>query len=1130
MDDERDASIEHRSDCEPLLELATPHIYHRNLFRVLGLPINATPKDVQRQQNRRKMQVKLGLTSSNGFGGHLALDPPPTEEDIRNAMERLHCPMDRLLDEVFWFWPTQGDASSDSALKALEQGDLKQAADVWMPLAKVAGEGHIATHNLAVLAHLIALDYEGRLATSDLTEKDRKRLADLWGRGFARWKKVFEGEDFWSVVKSRVRDLNDIQLTTGFVRRVRSMLPTALLLINAKLAYGAAERGDSNLAQRHIRLLREAGFGDGLADQAIREAIKPIRNQIKTAIDNARSRWTSKTHQGNRHVRDLYEHAKGLLAIVDAIFPEGDLTRGGLHNMVAEAMLEGQITFGSKTNDWQECIKLLELAQEFAPGDTVQSKLSENIDILQKNAESANDWCAPGYWDLPEETIAELEAIRAQTQAGNYEGAILALAIMDPKIGKPLRRCMAFSLSHRGSQMANQGLEALNRPTSKIQKFLDVIGRRGSVQAPNPEMSSFMVPDCPCCGRSSYTSWANGEYNGQRFWMCSSCSEADDREREQRKRVLRTSISESLEYLILADEIDPDDAGIRDNLKSLKEIAKQIGAQVPKTKGLKNTLGAQKTRGTHYTFEPTPEDGICFFCGESAADDSCQIRAPMCGDVQTVDLLFDKGIEYHYADAVVPRCRRCRDEHRELPSRIERWHEARLAAADNEHFPQIVAEAKSAQRVARQAVALVEEEKKKVAAAKAALAQAEAIGSRCDQCHSADSWHQHLCGRCDKRVFQLSWQVRLLIAAIMVLGLVAVYPLGSAFGAPLAVVLPIPVLVGLCVAGVFKRTQWQRRRELTEQRKADIDRRRKAAIGEAHKKTVQATSALKATAESARKPLAVYQGLRKKLEAAKQRAMSEFERLHPTPKLATGLKPEDAYLHFGRIQTLRNEGWGFGSKPEGAGNKVGNSPVKVEGLVAREPHPATERVVVACPKCGKRLRIPKRSSKSLRIKCPCGHIFDCLNGTVQEPHASGSSSSKPAKGRDRIRELAKQAGAEKMVECPICNSRMKGKSLVRHYDKFHKGAEVPDSASSKCPGCGHSWPWDGTKCKYCGHSEVQVGASEKAGRKASKSHKSASKPKSTSGTSTGSCPKCGFSYKWNGSSCGHCGYGGGGAK
>ena len=101
---------------------------------------------------------------------------------------------------------------------------------------------------------------------------------------------VLDGEEFWSVLKNRIRDLNDMQLTTGFARRIRSTLPKALLLINARLALSAAERGDTDLAERHIQLIGNTSFGKDLAEEAIREAIKPIRNRIKTATDKAESR------------------------------------------------------------------------------------------------------------------------------------------------------------------------------------------------------------------------------------------------------------------------------------------------------------------------------------------------------------------------------------------------------------------------------------------------------------------------------------------------------------------------------------------------------------------------------------------------------------------------------------------------------------------------------------------------------------------------------------------------------------------------------------------------------------------------------------------------------------------------
>ncbi len=580
-------NTEQEASCEPLLELAIPGIYRRNLFRVLGLPLNATPKDVQRQESRRKMQAKLGVSSSNGKSASLGLDS--TDEESRAAMERLTRPRDRLLDEVFWFWPAGGVAGNDPGLKALEQGDLEAAKGTW---AGHASGGCIATHNLAVLYHLSALDQEKHLASSGSSNGEVKGLSDIWHYAFARWKEVIEGEAFWSKVKDRVREVNDAQLPTGFVRRVRSTLPMALLLINAKIACAAAERSDTALAQQHLGLIREAKFGEGLADRAIQEALKPVRNRLKTAMDKAKSGWTSKPHQGNRSVRQLHEQAKGLLAVVDAMLPADNLARGGMHDMVADAMLDGQIAFGNKTNEWAECIKLLELALELNPGEAIRTRLTKNIETLKDNAKSANDWCSPGYWDLPEEIVGQLEAAREKSRAGNHEGAIKALVALDPKIGAPLRRCVAFSLSQRGWQIANKGIEEFNsKAPGNIQKFLEVIRRKGTVSVPNSNMSSWQLPDCPCCGRSSYTQWRHGEYDGQKFWMCSSCAASDDVDRQKLRGELKAVLSEGLKYLLIAVQIDKNDSGLRNSLKSMKTSAEKMEVQSPPTLWLRKKLG-----------------------------------------------------------------------------------------------------------------------------------------------------------------------------------------------------------------------------------------------------------------------------------------------------------------------------------------------------------------------------------------------------------------------------------------------------------------------------------------------------------------------------------------------------------
>src|SRR5207237_3361496 len=96
--------------------------------------------------------------------GPLALVPAPDVDAVRHAIERLRDPETRLVDEFFWFWPeTSATETPDEALTALDRGDVAAARKRWQAAAPGAG---VAVHNLAVLAHLLALDLEHRALAS----------------------------------------------------------------------------------------------------------------------------------------------------------------------------------------------------------------------------------------------------------------------------------------------------------------------------------------------------------------------------------------------------------------------------------------------------------------------------------------------------------------------------------------------------------------------------------------------------------------------------------------------------------------------------------------------------------------------------------------------------------------------------------------------------------------------------------------------------------------------------------------------------------------------------------------------------------------------------------------------------
>jgi hypothetical protein len=627
---------------QPLLDLATPDLYRRNPFRILHLPPRATAGDAKRALKRREMKDKLGLAASTFAGSQSAA--PAAEDDLQTAMDRLTGdPVVRLLEEIFWFWPMPGGAAAP-AIDAWSQGNAEAARALWQGQAKDAHLGPIAVHNLAVLDHSAALDAEAVLASatgaqpaqgkglgalwSRVTAPKPAQGVDgaLWTRVFSQWRQVLEAQGFWDAVTDRIRETKDGRLTLDMVRPIRDTLPQALLAINARLAYAAAERGDTAGAKRQSELMAKAGLGEQAVQGAMAEVIKPLRARIHTLVDQAKARWGETPQHGNRIVRDLHAQVKPLLGIADCLLPEIDFARTGLHDLVAQAIIDGETAYSIKTNDWREGCALLGLAEGVAVAETVRAKIAENIQINNKNAESGNDWCSPGYWDLPAATIEALEAARKKYKAGDLDGAIADLVAMDAAIGTPLRRAFACAMSIKGIRISNAAHDDFNAESGVIKDIMDRVRGMSSYSAammlanrPDPNSPSYLNPPCPCCGSQYYTRWVNFTYRDLPLFMCSDCSERDDREVAARKERLRGELRTALECLLLAAEIDAQDPGVARNLKVIKELAGDIGCRVPGTSEIRKRIAPRSDglRGVAMAADLPAPGTPCHFCQQA---------------------------------------------------------------------------------------------------------------------------------------------------------------------------------------------------------------------------------------------------------------------------------------------------------------------------------------------------------------------------------------------------------------------------------------------------------------------------------------------------------------------------------
>lgn len=378
------ANTTDHGEAAAMLTLATPSLYRKNLFRVLGIPVTATPQDVRRRQKRLDMARKLGTGAAADGQGLLGLRDP-SEEDIRAALERLSDPRSRLLDEMFWFWPIDGEAATDPGLTALERGDVQGAFDAWASGSGNANQDMVKAHNRAVLNHMIALDLSAWMATGPDTETrtapfqaPELKAETIWKEALSGWRTIVGSEPFRQRLEQRADELNDPQLTTESVRRIRVTLPDALTKINACLALEAAERGDDRVARRYAVIVGWAASAPDGKNEALRTALVPIRHRIESLCEQSKKLATDDAKQGARAASEVLEQTKPLLRSMDLLLAEHDITRSATHDAIAEAVLKCLIEYGNQTEDWREVVRLLDAAITVAAGEIQKARLEEN--------------------------------------------------------------------------------------------------------------------------------------------------------------------------------------------------------------------------------------------------------------------------------------------------------------------------------------------------------------------------------------------------------------------------------------------------------------------------------------------------------------------------------------------------------------------------------------------------------------------------------------------------------------------------------------------------------------------------------------------------------------------------------
>jgi hypothetical protein len=266
------------------------NIYRTNGFRILGLDITSSNSKINNRISRiNRYRDRKNFTDNEPLKGVfktgnmdflLPVSPEPSYNEYHNAKNRLDDVKNRLIDEIFWFWPKSFDSDlEEEVVEYLKNDNYNKAISYWGDVSASNTMNMTSIHNLAVLYHVRALD-------GFLEGKGNKKLFEDLEMALNYWSQTINSNNFRNFVKERVNSINDPRLTEEYVDEIFDELPAKLLNINVlfiKKHLNASTVGKRKLdyISKFIESIKNSPFNN----QVIDSVMSPVPSILKELIE-----------------------------------------------------------------------------------------------------------------------------------------------------------------------------------------------------------------------------------------------------------------------------------------------------------------------------------------------------------------------------------------------------------------------------------------------------------------------------------------------------------------------------------------------------------------------------------------------------------------------------------------------------------------------------------------------------------------------------------------------------------------------------------------------------------------------------------------------------------------------------
>jgi hypothetical protein len=370
---------------EMLLDEALPELYRNNAFRVLGLPVRSSEREIRKYLREIELRREFGggdlaVPGRGGNPAPLPLNPPPDAELVAEAQARIARPERRFVDEFFWFW-----SSDVEPLTALMKNDIEAATNFWIKQTESSESRWATVHDMAVMFHAAALDIEWAANHNiPVTEELAQQRDKYWKNSIAIWRLAISREEVWEHLAARVEEIDDPRVTPLMAKELRKALSVVLLSVSARLAARASQRGAKAEAQRHNVIMLDFNFDEESVDEARQIVVEPLRRRIYDLCQSLNTEARSAPECADQPIQRVLKQSRPLLIAINDLLPERDARIIDARDAVAVSASDAavgryELLPPNATREWELAKQFFERLRVIAASAPMRQLIDQNI-------------------------------------------------------------------------------------------------------------------------------------------------------------------------------------------------------------------------------------------------------------------------------------------------------------------------------------------------------------------------------------------------------------------------------------------------------------------------------------------------------------------------------------------------------------------------------------------------------------------------------------------------------------------------------------------------------------------------------------------------------------------------------